>query len=173
MNKYNESKIYKISSPHTDKIYIGSTAKKYLCNRIAEHTSYYKRWKADNTNQYCSSFVLYQLGNVEYELIELYNCNNKEELRKRERYFMEQYSNFIVNIKKANRTKEEYKGQRRTCHEEWYKEHKEERIESMKKYNQANKDHIKQYRLANKEHINQKNRERYAKKKALKATQQI
>ena len=32
-NKYNNSKIYKIISPNTDKIYIGSSIQKYISNR--------------------------------------------------------------------------------------------------------------------------------------------
>ena len=158
MNKYNESKIYKISSPHTDKIYIGSTIKKYLSNRIGNHTSGFTTWNKDNTKQYCSSYVLYQLGNVEYELIELYNCNNREELTKRERYWMELHSNFIINANKAYRTKEEHTKDKK----KWEEEHKEER-----------KGYFKKWHKEHKEHFNQKQREYRAKKKALKATQQI
>ena len=158
INKYNKSKIYKISSPHTDKIYIGSTTKKYLCSRIAEHTSYFNTWNKDNTKQYCSSFVLYQLGNVEYELIELYNCNNKEELTKRERYWMELHSNFIINVRKSYITDEEH-------------------TKDIKKWQEDNKEDIKQYQIEyrqkNRDVLNQKRREYYAKMKALKATQQI
>jgi flagellar biosynthesis/type III secretory pathway protein FliH len=158
MNKFNESKIYKISSLHTDKIYIGSTIKKYISSRIAGHTSRFNKWNKDNTKQYCSSYILYQFGNVEYELLEIYNCNNKEELTKRERYYMELHSNIIVNAKKAYRTKEEHKEDMR----KWKEEHKEQHKENIKKWQEEHKEQFKQ-----------KQREYYAKMKALKATQQI
>ena len=45
INKYHNSKIYKLISDHTDKIYIGSTFKKYLTSRKAAHKSNYKAFK--------------------------------------------------------------------------------------------------------------------------------
>ena len=44
MPDYQQSKIYKIVSPNTDKIYIGSTTKQYLSSRMAHHICLYKKW---------------------------------------------------------------------------------------------------------------------------------
>ena len=44
---YQSSKIYKITSHLGDKIYIGSTTKKYLSDRMASHRGAYKDWKAE------------------------------------------------------------------------------------------------------------------------------
>ena len=66
MPNYQQSKIYKIISNNSDKIYIGSTTNQYLANRKAVHKKHYQMWKDDNTKQYCSSFELYDLGDVEY-----------------------------------------------------------------------------------------------------------
>ena len=48
MKNYNNSKIYKIE-PICDHdewdIYIGSTTKQYLCQRMDEHRCSYKKWK--------------------------------------------------------------------------------------------------------------------------------
>ncbi len=73
-NKYNNSKIYKITSPQTHLIYIGSTINK-LKNRFYNHISICNKTK---------SKYITQLGDAEIELIEEYNCNNRKELAKRE-----------------------------------------------------------------------------------------
>ena len=44
-NKYSSGKIYKIESDVGDKIYIGSTVKKLLCDRMTGHRYDYKKWK--------------------------------------------------------------------------------------------------------------------------------
>ena len=56
-NRYNNGKIYKLVSNHTDKIYIGSTCKERLCQRLAKHKSNYKQWIKDNNNGYISSYL--------------------------------------------------------------------------------------------------------------------
>ena len=45
MVNYANSKVYKIWSTQGDKIYIGSTTKPYLCQRMDKHRSDYKRFK--------------------------------------------------------------------------------------------------------------------------------
>ena len=151
MNKYNESKIYKITSEHIDKIYIGSTNQKYLCSRIACHKAYYKRWKADNKKPYCSSYELYKLGDVKYELLELYNCNNKKELLERERYFMEQNTGLLINTNRSTRSEEEKKTQHILCCKKYNIDNKEK----FKQYYIDNKEKFKQYNIDNKEKIKQ------------------
>ena len=42
---YQNGKIYQITSHCGDKIYIGSTTKKYLSQRMDKHRSSYKQWK--------------------------------------------------------------------------------------------------------------------------------
>ena len=45
---YKNSKVYKIWSPNGDKVYIGSTTKEMLCQRMTAHREDFKRWKAGN-----------------------------------------------------------------------------------------------------------------------------
>jgi len=139
MPNYQQGKIYKIVSPHTDKIYIGSTTKQYLSCRKAIHKAHYKMWKADNTNQYCSSFELYDLGDVEYILLELYKCSSKDELSARERYWIEQNINNVVNIvKRPSASREEQKQQKH----EYYEKNKEHLKELHAIWKKNNKDKI-------------------------------
>ena len=138
-NKYQFGKIYKIISPNTDKIYIGSTTYKYLAQRKAVHSSQYKRWKNDPTFQYCSSYDLYDLGDVDYILIESYNCNTKDELLTRERYWIEHHQSSLVNKNIPTRTYKEIKEKMN----QYYKNNEEYR-EYKKQYYKANKDKIKE-----------------------------
>ena len=116
--KYNNAKIYKISSDNSENIYIGSTFQ-LLCKRLSEHKSSYKRYLENKCN-YISSFAIikdsfYDLQNperklskVQIELIEEYNCNNKKELHLRERYYIELYKSICVNKIVPTRTQKEY-----------------------------------------------------------------
>ena len=72
MVNYDNSKIYKIWSTAGDKIYIGSTTKKYLSQRMDNHRSGYKLWKNDKhylTTSY-HLFEEYGLDNCFIELLE-------------------------------------------------------------------------------------------------------
>ena len=48
---YDQSKLYKIWSPQGDKIYIGSTTKELLCQRMTAHRKDYTKWKNGNLHQ--------------------------------------------------------------------------------------------------------------------------
>ena len=88
-NKYNNSKIYKIEPipDHEEhEIYIGSTTKKYLSQRLQQHKSCYKAFlnnKANNFSIY-DLFNKYGVENFNIYLLENYNCNDINELRAKE-----------------------------------------------------------------------------------------
>ena len=68
-NKYNRSKIYKICSNLTDKIYIGSTTQT-LAKRLYHHVSQYTSYNIDNSKVYVSSFEIIKLEDYYISLIE-------------------------------------------------------------------------------------------------------
>ena len=106
INKFQFAKIYKIISPSTDKIYIGSTIQ--TLEHIFEcHKKDYDRY-LNGTHNYMSSFDLIKLGNATIQLIENYNCLSKKELCARQRYYMENTQN-ILNKMIPGRTKKEYR----------------------------------------------------------------
>ena len=81
-----ETKIYKIASTKGSKIYIGSTAKFDLDQRLQQHINAYNRFKNGKGNK-TTSFILfdeYGIDNCKIELIELKECNNAEEKNKLE-----------------------------------------------------------------------------------------
>jgi hypothetical protein len=149
INKYHNSKIYKLVSNHTDKFYIGSTAQKYLVSRKAGHIADYKKFK-NNNGSYTTSYELIELGNVDIILIENFKCENKEELHARERHHIELNKELCVNMYIPSRTKKEWnKDNKEYIKEkanEYYKNNKE-------KLNEYQKEYMKQYR-ENQEKIN-------------------
>lgn len=102
MSKYTNSKIYKIINDKTDKIYIGSTTYKSLCERMRCHRCAYKNKKCTSAKE------LFDLGECQIILIENYSCNNKDELRSRERYYIELYKDICVNVRRPIISKKEH-----------------------------------------------------------------
>jgi hypothetical protein len=110
MVNYSNGKIYKIEPivehPEED-IYIGSTTKKYLSQRMDTHRNDYKKWKNGN-NKKTTSFNLfnkYGIENCNIILLENVNATNKDELLSREGYYIRKLK--CVNKFLPNRTKEE------------------------------------------------------------------
>ena len=109
MSKYNFGKIYKLISPNTNKIYIGSTCKKYLCQRMADHNSRFRKWDLNNNDEkYYSSFEIMKCGDVKIILLESVNCDSKDELLKKEREHIDKNKNDIINKNLPTRTRKQY-----------------------------------------------------------------
>lgn len=96
MPNYQQAKIYKITSPSTNKIYIGSTTTKYLSTRLHEHKKQTRNHRQGRKNMITSELIT-SFGDSKIELIEKYPCNNRKELETRERYYMDLNSDIIVN----------------------------------------------------------------------------
>ena len=107
-NKYNSSRIYKIQSSLTDKIYIGSTCQA-LSQRMAGHIKDYKDYLKDNTKKFFTSYEIIKLGDAFITLIEECNYNNKQQLLSYEGEFIKLNINITVNLRIAGRSKKEYK----------------------------------------------------------------
>ncbi|MBC8307069.1 MAG: hypothetical protein H8E55_66330 [Pelagibacterales bacterium] len=135
MPDYTKGKIYKIyNDSMPNKCYYGSTIQP-LSKRLSTHKKIYKD---------CTSKQLFEQKGAKIVLVENVICNNKEELEKRERFYIE--NNKCVNKKIPGRTKKEY-----------YKDNKDKKKIINKKYRNDNKEKIalqkKQYSITNKEKI--------------------
>ena len=160
MVNYNNGKIYKIepvSGGEEGDIYVGSTTKQYLSQRMVTHRNQYNHWKKVKTVGKTSSFELfdkYGIQNCQITLLEAVEANSKEELLARERHFIQSLD--CVNKNIAGRTTEEYQRQYRENNKEKLKQYDRER-------NIIRKDDLtvyrKQYYETNKEKINTKNKE--------------
>jgi len=106
-NIYKYAKIDKIVDIAYTEQYFGSTTVD-LSTRMARHRDKYKRYEKGD-KYYCTSFILfekYDLSNCKIELVEVYPCNSKEELRKREGHWIRQEE--CVNKRIAGRTLQEH-----------------------------------------------------------------
>lgn len=136
-NKYEKAKIYKIWSTQGNKIYIGSTTKDYLSQRMTAHRGDYKKWKR-GTHGHVASYILFEeygLENCFIELLEAKSCSSIDEVRRLEGKYIRELE--CVNKCIAGQTRHEYIKQ--------YTENNKEHITEYKKnYYNDNKDEIKE-----------------------------
>ena len=153
MNKYQNGKIYKIVDVGYNKCYIGSTCEE-LSQRMARHRRHYKQFlgKQKGHIRSCNLFDEYGIENCKIQLIEMYPCNSKMELMKREGEHIKDTN--CVNKIIAGRTRQERR------------EDNSERDSALRKaHYQANKQIIaetrRQFRINNRDRLNEKDRNRY------------
>lgn len=104
---YGHGKIYRIRCNITGLQYIGHTTKQYLSQRLTWHKSGYLQW-LDGRGQFCSSYYVLQEGDYTIELIENFPCDDINELKARERHFI-QREDQCVNRNVPMRTKIEWR----------------------------------------------------------------
>jgi len=112
LNEYNNSKIYKIISSKSEKVYIGSTITT-INSRMSKHKSEYKLWM-DNKHHYMSSFEILKYEDSNIVLIENFPCHDLNELLLREQYWVDNldcvnqsnpHTNKKANYKNFNNSK--------------------------------------------------------------------
>jgi hypothetical protein len=115
MVNYNNGKVYMIEPVvemiDEGDIYIGSTTKERLSQRMDTHRSNYKIWK-DGRRRKLTSFDLfdkYGVKNCKITLLEVCCCNSKDELKSRESHFIKTVK--CVNKCIPNRTKAEWEAE--------------------------------------------------------------
>ena len=105
-NKFKNGKIYRIVSEDNSMIYYGSTVVP-LSNRMTSHKSFWNSFKNGRCN-FISCFEIFDkfgFDRIKIELVELYPCENNTELKKRERYYIE--NNTCINRNIPSRTRSE------------------------------------------------------------------
>ena len=130
MVNYGNGKIYRIVCNTTGNQYIGSTTRP-LSERLNEHKNDYKRFK-NNCHNYVTSFEILKSDNYEIVLIENVACNNKEELHRREKFYIEKMN--CINKKIPMRTKQEYNLDNQEKYKEYQHEYYKKNIESKNIY---------------------------------------
>ena len=129
MPDYSKGKIYKIQSHVGDKIYIGSTTKQYLSQRLVQHRTRYKIWKNGKTDK-TRSFELFEeygIDNCEIILIENFPCESKDQLNAREAHYIKSLScvNKIIPLRTTKEYLEDNKLTIAEKKKEYYEKHKE------------------------------------------------
>jgi Zn ribbon nucleic-acid-binding protein len=130
---YSLCKVYKLVSPQTDKVYIGSTCQKYLSSRFAQHKTDYKLYLNSNNKSYYTSFEIVKYPDAKIILVQSYpQCKNNMEQRMYEQDYIDIYD--CVNKQRAYSSPEQYK--------EYNDAHKEERAIYSKQYYENNREQI-------------------------------
>lgn len=158
MVNYGNGKIYKIQRiGGNSKIYVGSTTKQYLSQRMDTHRHHYKEYQAGKRHL-TTSFLLfdeYGIENCEIVLLETVNCNSKDELLMREKHFYQTID--CVNKNSPFRSNDEIKQYQDEYNKDYYISNKEKIKQNVKNYADNNKDKIKEktrkYRETNKDKI--------------------
>lgn len=107
ISEYQLGKIYKIYSPQTEMIYIGSTIYD-LSHRFKGHVRNAKDFKEGRGDATTSYKLLGKYNDCQIMLIENYPCNRKRELLKREGYYIQKYKNICVNKYIPGKTNRNY-----------------------------------------------------------------
>ena len=152
MPDYQKGKIYKIVSNITNDVYIGSTCEPTLARKLAEHYKSYRNYQKGKGN-YVTSYKIIETDDYEIVLEESYPCDSKEELHKRERYYIEHTDN-CVNKVIPTRTHKEYKADNKEKILELHKKH-------YFKYHEREKQKRRDHHNKNKVEINLKKRKYY------------
>lgn len=127
MPDYSKCKVYKIVDNTTGKIYVGSTIQT-LRVRKAGHVRSFKYWKKGK-GHYVSSFDIIKNGDYDIVLIEEVDCQNKEQLHRVERKWIDELD--CVNRCIPTRT-----------HAERQKDYRQAHPDKRKQYYEAHKDQI-------------------------------
>lgn len=130
---YKQSKIYKITDDENN-IYIGSTTQKYLSSRLAQHKQHTKKLQI-TTNK------LVNPDTWTIQLLEKFECNDINELRTKERQYIE--CNECVNKKIPNRTFKEYYEDNKETIKNRTREYDKKR-QQTEEYKQYRKEHYKE-----------------------------
>jgi hypothetical protein len=144
MKDYSKGKIYIIiDNDNISLPYIGSTIQ-LLRERLSKH----------KTRETCSCMDIINRNNFKMEVLEHYPCNNVEELKIREQYWIDKID--CCNKCKAFQTKEERREYEKRYNEknkeriskvcaDWYIKNREHVLKRDKEYREKNKDKKKEY----------------------------
>jgi len=144
-------KVYKIHDNTNGNDYYGSTTQQYLSNRLAGHRKAYKKY-LEGKKPYTSSCDIIANEDYTISLVEDVACDNREQLFRRERYYIENFN--CVNRAVPLRTDAEYYRD----HAEHYKQYRAENESKLKEY-------ISNYRIENADKLKIKNKAYYEKHK--------
>jgi len=149
MSETKTGTIYKISTPKSEKVYVGSTTQA-INRRLSSHKSSFKTGKCE-----CVSRELFELGECKIEALEvLYNCT-KRELQIKEQEYIELLD--CVNKQRSHRTKNQAQEQNQTASLKCYHkkaqdpEFKKQKAEEAKRRRDANPQEKEAYNLKRRE----------------------
>ena len=144
---FKNSKIYKIVNDENDNFYIGST-----CSTLTKRMYGHRNKK----NQCTSRKLGVDLKDCKIVLVEAFECKNKDELFKKERFYIEKYRNEglpILNRKLPGRSKKEYVEDTKEKKKEYNKINHKKIIKKHNEWANNNPEKMKEYRNRQKEYL--------------------
>jgi hypothetical protein len=157
---YSKGKIYKVVNTSNNECYYGSTVQP-LSKRMGQHRASYKLYKEGKCRAITSFdlFNKYGVENCSIVLVENYDCKSKEELDKKERWYIE--NNECVNKVIPGRNKKDYYKDNK----ENFKKNYEYNKDKIKEWYESNKDKLlnrkREYREENKEKLSERRKDKY------------
>ena len=139
MPDYSLGKVYKIVDNTNQDVYIGSTCQPTLAQRLSQHKKDYTTYLKGNRG-YTSSYKFFANGDYTIVLLENVNCESKDQLFQRERYYQDLIPN--INKNKNARTDDENKAVRVASDKRYCENNKAKRLENTKKWKEANDESI-------------------------------
>jgi hypothetical protein len=126
--RYQNGKIYRLTCDDPTMVYYGSTIQT-LKQRLSIH-------KGPNNNTV--SRKMRDVGGLQIELLEHYQCNSRRELEEREQYFID--NNNCINFKSAFITEQQRLERDKKCVKTYHEANKQKRAEYQKAYRAANRE---------------------------------
>ena len=129
-----------------DEIYIGSTTKQYLSQRMDSHRNSYKRWQNGNANkvQVYDLFNKYGIENCKILLLETVNAKSKDELTAREGFYIKNTK--CLNKRIEGRTQKEYVNDNKEIISAKKSLYRNQNKHKLKLWTEANKEKLQTYR---------------------------
>lgn len=164
MPDYKKGKIYKITSPNIDAVYVGSSTQT-LNQRFNCHN-----WKSRTfaNSKLCASHDVIKHGNARIELVEDFPCDDIHELEAKELAIIKKYRDdgyTVVNKQQNGKTIEEKKAHKADISKAYRERLGEELLEKKRVFHHANKEKIaekaKEYRELNAELIKEQKKAYY------------
>lgn len=122
MENCKTGRIYKIVSSQTDKCYVGTTTR-FLSVLLCYYRVNYRLY-TEGKRSYNSSMEILKYNDAKIVLLEKLKFNNKEDLAKRQRHYMDNLN--CVNKNIPSRTEEEYRNS--DGYKNLLREHKKKRL---------------------------------------------
>ena len=134
-------KIYKITSPNTDLVYVGKTIRT-LKRRFSDHHSHAKRYMKCGDN-YCSSFKVLECGDAVIELIEETDDKSRE-------------AHWIKELNTCNQMKLMIDWSDPVAVTKYRTEYRDANPEYMGEWRKANRERVLEYTRESREYRNEK-----------------
>ena len=124
--------IYKLESQEDDKFYIGSS-KHNINLRFSQHRARYNHFLEGKGKKY-TAFEILKYPTCSIELLEEIKYNNKEELLMKEKQYIKDNINNVINKNIPNRSLKEYYQDNKQKYKDYYSNNRDQKLKYQNEY---------------------------------------